>query len=1539
MKSTRSRSWKSYLRKATAFLITAAMVASFLPLQVLKVFADTTAEEFQIVFTKIPESVEGFGVQYQFNGTDGDWTNATIEETLSGYSFTIDKESDNLYIKFVLGAVEPLGFGVANDSQGTGAVDSDTLIENDKLTFAENYSYATYHYDDLSAEGHYFIFEIYNFGPTEQYPYLYEMYHNESGTIDVEEGFDGDCRGDQDNSRFRVCIAEKTLTVLVKPSDGSTLNEIRIATSEDPNEDIRLNGENNFTVAGSGVTYDAEAGTATLTIPEGETELLGISFIFGDINVTELTADYELTEDQTIGSNAGVVVKDCILTLSATLTIEQNGRLTLDGSLASIVNADNINPQDGALLAFMNGASVPDGIALYDEEGNAMTETSFERWEEFYYVSTQSKWTRLVSTETVIDTDAVIDEEIVINEGTSYRIVNCNVSFTDNGSITIKAGGNLILEGTAVIDGFTDKVRYEHNASLSFERSPVIPNGVILYDENGNELTDTVFADFTEFRYDDADEKWKLVVYYEVVFEENTTIDYEYVIDGGRSLRIKNCTVDFDEGGSITIKPGGSIILEGSAVIDGFTDKVRPESGACLALEKGAFWPENITLYNGDGESEFPDNPVGTDNYEEFMYDDHDGKWKRIEFDPQRFNVFIGDGSNIAGATLEYKFEYRVGETDWSPVDYEIDGNFRYPDNISNGTVTIDNSQPELMNLSFRLPDDLWVNDSYPNIDIRLTLPDTEELTLNSADWGFINIKNIDGYNDDLDVVTEGDNKVITFTNLNIFGEETYHDFTFDYSYDLDKTSLYGLEIWRFSDSSFITSDEGNTITFESECGSLTLTNGSKIIVEDTSEGYHLWSADPEYTASLNASGGYDAWCFYPVKDSYEMYSDPVAITVTNPGEDGIARFDFHFSMGRITFDGYTSVSPAPQTFVHDNTDIDYTLSATAYTITYEHGTVTIELVDQNPDDDVNPVWSGWINPAEGDNSETVQFETTDQVKLTFTPDEGYSVAATLNGYSGNRPLVLDQDKSIVTNLDTRYDNLRDPFVEDSYQYTFTGATEYNFPEGAYYVISYENGYAVVTSGEGGTVLSAAVTAAGVVVSCDVGINVNLMPSKAGYIGSMKVDDITVTDTFVDISDSGHAIDISFDEDPDYNPFIFELGGNIEGEPVVAEDKQTITVPMDHGRVEITGYDSYISYEGVSPAGSSHVGAYSFELEGTGVSIKAIPEEDYTYRFMQNGSVVADENGVLSFSNINKDNKIQAEVMFDPFPELSIGGHYSYNSQTSTLTYTDDDQNVIGTIEIADNPFTNGPTVPTQISEDVTFTVNPADGYGCKVQINGGREIYVTSTYTIGVSDLATSGAEEQVINTLTFTFNILASDATSDLLFEGVAENDISETIVGTNDYYKVDFDDGYILIEKDIVVEITYSDDATFSINKDYESARILFVPEEGYLPTMVYFGDEYNDQNEVSGEWRQTCEISYDSSVGYYYDAPLNPFGAVAEKCRVSFESTALYGATVTSTYEGVTSASITIGGNDIGSGVIEDEYIEYRYPLSLTADSDS
>ena len=988
------------------------------------------------------------------------------------------------------------------------------------------------------------------------------------------------------------------------------------------------------------------------------------------------------------------------------------------------------------------------------------------------------------------------------------------------------------------------------------------------------------------------------------VIDQDTTITEDITIHGGESLTIVNCEVVIGSDAGIYIESGGNLILEGTADIEN-TDRIFPEEGASISFNgaegEPVSIPDGIVLHTSDL------NPIEDDPqfewWAEFVFTD--GIWVEAMFaDPLSFCIRIDDSSDLTGTACSYTAEYRVsGTDDWHEVSYDLFDGFPYPDSVSGGTVTLEQGQWELMNIYFRLPDELWQEDPegeyyYPNIDLRITVTDDENIMFGGAYLGDEEIS------DDL-LDYDNDRVTVTLTDIDVFAEETPHDISLIMYTQFDSDECFGINVIApFDVQEFSRSEDGKTITINCMDGNkLIFTSESEIITqkidgtEDSPIKIVLWSEADTFSIETAPSSGYTAYIYGEGDRTPIPAGEPYIIEVEEQGNAD--DLNIGFEMAGIRIDNYIDIQGGEyNTYGPDDWERDETLPGTSYTFVYEGGTVTIELTSGG---------NGWRGAqdlfTEGDSGDEGQtffasfcIRTGDQIKITYAPEEGYVINSFIRD---DLELELDEDNSCIINIEGDRMAINEPFrPQDPVSYgtaVFTGALGMNMDDQTGKVIvTYENGYLTVTNTDDAAVFEIREDQElGWVIDCDTGLYMELFPDD-GYQGSITIDGNNLgTEASIDPIEGSLPINVDLTGDT------FVLNIRSGAEPVQDPEEGTITFTFEHGTLAVSGFDSVAEIIGVSPGGSQIIDSYDLVLEGNSAAIAITPDEGYMPVILQDGQRVEAEGGMLYLEDICKDNEIKVEVNFDPLPTLTIGSDYTFDEQEGSLTYTG------GKVTIQGNPFTD-PGSPNLISEDIVFEIEPEEGYICYAVLSNAeveeRGEPVSGTYTLDHTRL------RSLANTLVFSFEPIEEDQMARVSFNGEYTEDSGS--------YKIQYEAGYILIDAGQIHDAeTSGGDTIFTVDQAVTSLAITFVPDSGFVPaaTLAY-SDTLRDIDITDNE----------GQIG------VDPMSAETYAVTVSFNLAATNQAYVTYTYEG-TGAGIKFGDNPLPSGTLNNRAIEFANPL--------
>ena len=1526
-----SRSTSKRLQRLTAFLLSVAMVAGFLPLNAVKVFADGDQPEVQYkrVTVEIEDLDNGgnyntqWKIEYQaVPGDESSWTEAQEVDESSMYSFP------------------------------------DTAI----TTITEK--------DD---EGN-------------------EITVNVINTRFTFERAEGDPRV---ITGFKACIGNETEVPVVDefldeslctakipfPVDKGVDKVIFRISNLDNIEFTQNNGykDNEFNL-GNFYQFRIDRKIDSLTIPENK-----MLEIFGaDVSINTLTLSK--------GSRLQIM--------------DNNEDYPENSAKTGTLTVTNIVGAEDATILFKSQANIPNGFEFYRQTDSGLVKVTNEdlnnnddfdwNWFNLFYDVESKEWILMEPIDYPLD----IEVDFLDDDGNDYSTtlkVMCQTDPNNTNSwdeIKPEAGTTkYMLPGTA-IDGNGEILLNIFLVKEEGEGDPRVITGITatagnkqiipVVDELLNDDLDTLTIPFSvddeisnlEIRVSNInnieftqENEWNQGNFF-YQFRIGRQLD-SLTVPSGKMLEIYGADVSIT---TLTLSEDSRL-----QVMDNSDDKTNVITGsfsvgnilgakdATILFQSADYIPDGLKIYRWTGEEHpvlIEDDYLDDEEWFNVFYDEGEGVWILDEGDPYEVRIVISDDSNLIGTTLTYNVEYKLAGQDW--VNADIEGRYPvdfYPDNINGNTVIIDQNQRDLKVINFRLPDnpevfiedpigsDNWV---YPQVSFKITIEDIGDIELLDA-----SIEMGEG-KIDLTQTPDGDDLVLTASDLDF--DAISHDIVLTLDGGFNTDDYYGLsvQIPLDEDSKVTLSENGKSAILTSvRNNTLTVTSESKIFVENVPGGENqptltnLWSESDKFYLTAVTQDGSTAYIYNITEEgSRDSLSSEEPFTVTCDTKGAPVLADVNFEAPRLGFNGYESISPAPGTGNWEGA-----LTASSYDIVYENGKVTVELLG------TDSTWKGILEHRfdEHDNDYIDEFriETLAQVKVTFTPDEGFEVD----------PWILENwnlgdDNSCTIYLSTEINYINNPFREEggnppdpqgTCKAVFTGATGMTDEntEDAIVVINYAHGSVTLTQGEGtmgdGDVFNPVWDSETNTITIEYNRTVEFtIDADEDYDSTCKINNV----------DQGYKDAYSFDAIPETTvditftgpSFILEVGGNLkEGTTYEVDNTNNkITLTYDHGTVEITNYISLVEKNGVTPDGSSVVISYEFTLEGNSADVTFIPDENYIFNGMHlDGKDVAPdderiENGVLSLTGIDKNNKVSIEPRFDETPVLKIAAvendSFTYNSLNKTLTFSED-QTDKGTVEITNesDPFSGNPQNYSEITSDITFTITPADRYVCFVKLNNGQELYfpVADTYTLKASDLRSDSVEGNE-NVLTFEFKKLEEDQLAKVKFDG--------EVGSSGDYYYVSYIDavagielGNVKISKD-AIESCDEETSTFTIKQNVSSLELTITPKTGYTPKLVEYGPEYGDDQTVTGEW--TRELTLTNNNGTYsYTLAINPQNGEPVGLRVSFDNTKYIQTTVTyKDYEGVQCA-IEIGGNGIPGGDLNKKLVEYETPLSLDANENS
>lgn len=904
-------------------------------------------------------------------------------------------------------------------------------------------------------------------------------------------------------------------------------------------------------------------------------------------------------------------------------------------------------------------------------------------------------------------------------------------------------------------------------------------------------------------------------------------------------------------------------------------------------------------------------------------------------FNPYEFRFFIDDNSNLTGAAVEYSVEYKLStDTEWKDADFAIrlPGNFPYGDKVNdlqNGKVVIDNNQGELKGLSFELPGDKWYENPenpgewlYPTVDFRITIPAESAAILDSAFFGYMGqngpdegsvfIKESGSAPSTTYCTTDASgNLTITFSNQDIFVNDCALPREFHLTFDsgFDPSDMYGAEFEIPCDNGWSISNEGQTAVFGCFAGNtISVTSTSNVVVEqiDQPNGpttFIVWSDTDTFSVEAVTDPGYTAY-----HETNNERTPMTAETVINVkvGGKGYANTEYtriNFVMACINFGDYVSIDPNPKMRDDSISNNDYTLSAQPYTITYAGGTVKVELVDEDPDDNVTPTWSGykdtWHDNVDDADRENFKIETTAQVKLTVVAFDGYKIRQDLElgGEDPNTPglkLDLDENGSCIVTLQTEKTGFSDPFEQIlPPSYIFEGAADYDADDidNGVIVVFYQKdnvtiGEVTVTRSGEGSVFYIDDSEGKIEIVSDYTLSLDLS-SDPSYTAELKVNEIDGIYTLEDMA-PGTKITVDFKEPK----FSLEMWGDYSIDGNASSGSFTLT--YENGSVEVTDYNNkFIGMEG----NNFQFGGNSIKFTikpNNGYKLSKLKVDNKDVDIVEGDLLSKDINGnwVLTFNDLGKDNNVKVEVTFDPLPELKFTNYIEYESGTLEFEH--------GTVTVG-NTQTNVFSDYAPIDSDITFNITPADGFICYAYLNGNQPEYVSGTYTLKASEL--NGKNE-----LYFKFEPRNNNSITIVEFTGTAEKDDSET------NYKITYDHGSVLIPvASIDGEPVETDGITrFKVNSNVSNLAITLEPSAGYNAKLLCSG--------------QNCELTNNT-----YTLLIDPNKEGPYNFEATFAQINLHQATVTYNYEGE-AAVIEIGENMLPYGQLTNKKVDFNVPLT-------
>ncbi len=384
--SSFSRSTRQRLQKLTAFLTAVAIIAGFLPLGAVKVFAGTNYDfNFKIV-DHCGSYSGGLAIYYQFDG-DSEWTPITDSLTADFEGKQIESRegegTNALTIKVEYSGEDLEDVYLSSAPDATERVSLASLLENqdsavgfsnegNKLSF-------TYHYDDFTSANRCFTFEFY--GTSATYPYYYQIETQGPGSITIDDTIPHT----KDGNKYKIYSSSNSLTVTLNPNGSKDQLGAVSLLQEDGGERLEASQGINK----NGVSYTAGGDTVTFSINEGTR--------FDNI-VLEYITQFSTSENinYPLIVNNDTVIYGCTLTLveGGSISIKEGANLMLGGG-ASIANITetNFNAENNAILSFFGNTGIPAGITLCTADEKEINDNpTFDEYSEFFYDSTKTKW-------------------------------------------------------------------------------------------------------------------------------------------------------------------------------------------------------------------------------------------------------------------------------------------------------------------------------------------------------------------------------------------------------------------------------------------------------------------------------------------------------------------------------------------------------------------------------------------------------------------------------------------------------------------------------------------------------------------------------------------------------------------------------------------------------------------------------------------------------------------------------------------------------------------------------------------------------------------------------------------------------------------------------------------------------------------------------------------------------------------------------------------------------------------------------------------
>ena len=976
--------------------------------------------------------------------------------------------------------------------------------------------------------------------------------------------------------------------------------------------------------------------------------------------------------------------------------------------------------------------------------------------------------------------------------------------------IETQGPGSITIDDTIphTKNGNTYKV-YSASNSLTVTLNPTGSNdqlgAVSLLQEDGGERLEasqginksgvsyTAGGDTVTFSINEGTKFDNIVLEYITHFSSSEDINYPLIVNN--DTVIYGCTLTLVEGGSISIKEGANLMLGGGASIKNISaTNFSAENNAMLSFFDNTSIPTGITLCTAD-ENEITDNPT-FDGYSEFFYDSAKTKWIQRDFGP---------GGDNFGPDEEHPYYFEIHTDGHGHIEFDgtipnrvQQNDYQFCSSANNLSVTV---VPDYPDNGDKLEEIRIATDDNPEHDI--VLKESNDFSSNDAGVSFNKTTNVLTF-----TIPEGETEfrgiVLVFTGAGEnFGPNEDYPYYFEIAFD-------GNGIVDLPENSTLPhqlSGDGKRLQVCSNSNSITVVL-STASANDSIEEIRLAQDDnPENDIVLKDTENYSS------ETNGVLYnSSDNTLTLTIPS--GSENKDFNNIV--VLFTGVSDPGPGPQgspsAYFPGSTGFNDTdTSDNIITVTYPHGTLTVELVG---------------------------FENGKTYKVTQDEQAGSPVVIE---YDGDLDLTVNPDQGYSTKI-----------------------------------------------------------------------------YRGNEIGTLSA--------LIDKLTANTEILITF-EGPSFK---LEVGGQVTSvTPVEDKSTKTVTIECENGNVVVSGYANLLDIEPVTPGGSSIPGAYKLKIEGDAFNIKFIPNTGYIYGIREDGTIIYDDNGELSYTGISRDSEIKIEAMFEQVPLLKIAEGYTYNTQTGGMDFGNGN-----IVTILGDTKPNNPQQFNETYADVSFSIETGEGYSCFVSFvdamgNMSADEYVTgNTYTLSKNKLL-SLSDGSRNNTITFTFVQLTSDQLAKVKFDGVSD------VTSNGDFYYVSYIDnlkgiqlGTVKISKDSIV--SYDDaTSTFTIKQVVSSLELTITPNAGYTPSLVEYGPAYGENQTETGEWSRELTLTNTNGT-YSYSLPVNPQSTEPINLRFSFNNTQLIKSTVTYTYTGEP-ASIAIGGNEIPSGVLTNKEVIYKTPL--------